>query len=305
MAPLLDLGFSSFESVDHIYRSGLDGKLRYEWLYSWELVSFIDQFNFVADPIMYRIYCAEYDIPCDYTDEECKELADKFKQPIHKFEVGLLMKLICDVKTKWTELVQKNVVTPRLPPTAKTALINFVNITNKMAESDLAPHFISLFASLSEAHKERTSKDMDVSDVQENITKDQFMSYCSIFDGYFSKLFQFNDDMPDQKLFNGRIAIVKKVLMTILWMCEPESTNRIYASDILFDKWILPYMEGVDVYKETLNKYSARKSIPMTYALCVTPETIDLVPEDEDANPNTDSFRFMTTLLLTNQPVEE
>jgi hypothetical protein len=74
---------------------------------------------------------------------------------------------------------------------------------------------------------------------------------------------------------------------------------------VLFDKWILPYMKNTEWFRETLTKYEARKSVPMAYALCVTPETIDLVPEDTDAFPITDAFRFMSTLLLTTQPAED
>ena len=304
MAPLLDLGFSSFQSAEAMYAREINNNLNTKWMCSWELISFLDKFSFVCDAIMYRMYCAEYDIPCDYSNEECEELAAKYKDQIYMFQSELLSDFVNKINKYWIDLVKSGDIQPKLPPTAKTALMNFIAIANRMAESELAPHFISLFASLSEAHKERTSNTMDISDVQETITKDQFLSYCNTFNNIFMKLFQSKDGALDQKLFNTRIGMVKKVLMTILWMCEPNSPSRTYAADQIFDKWIYPYMDTTRVFKEILSKYSVRKSVPMAYALCVTPETVDLIPEDTDSYPITDSFRFMSTLLFENQPLQ-
>ena len=295
----LDLGFSSFEHAQAIIKSEADRVNSHVWVCDWTTVAFLDKINFVCDATMYRLYCEEFDIPCDYDDNDCTELAQKYKDQLIEYQKGLLKNIVVNVYDRWVKEVKLGTVIPCLPPSAKTALLNFVSIVKRMAESEYTPHFMGMFSSLAEAHKERNSCTFDISDVQETITKDQFSAYCEIVKDMLVRPFQKKDAELDAKMFNTRIIIAQKVLMSILWMCEGTYNGRTYASDLLFDHYIYPDIVSCPTYKDCIAKYNARKSAPLAYAICVTPDTIDLVPEDNDSYPITDTFRLMMTLLYT------
>ena len=294
--PILDLGFSSFEQAAAIVKDSVDRSNSCYWMCDWERVSFLDKINFICDATMYRLYCAEFDIPCDYSDEECIELAQKYKEQVYKFQQNLLQNIVKDVFARWVGYIHSGDVIPQLPPSAKIALINFTSIASKLSGSELAPHFIGMFGSLSEAHTTKTSCTFDVSDVQETISVDQFDSYCRIIEPLLTRPFESKNE-DDLKRFNVRIALVKKILMSILWMCEPVNYNGTYESDTLFDRWILPYMQSSPEYEPYLKMFMNRKSMPIAYAICVTPETVKLIPEDIDSYPITDAIRLALTLV--------
>ena len=299
----LDIGLGSFEQAQAVFQQEIDRANSHIWVCDWITVSFLDKINFVSDATMYRLYCDEYDIPCDYNDEECTELANKYNKQLIKYQIDLLGNIVVNIYDRWVKEVTVGNVSPKLPPTAKTALINFISIVRRMAESEYFPHFMSMFGSLSEAHKEKTSCTFDVSDVQENITKEQFISYCDIVKKILVRPFQQKDEESDMKLFNTRIIIAQKILMSILWMCEGNNNGRSYSADVLFDRYIHSLVLSDTIHKDYIDKYVSRKSIPMAYAICLTPESIDIIPEDSDSYPVTDSFRLMTTLLYTNNAV--
>lgn len=296
----LDLGFSSFEYAQKVMDTQCERSLNHIWMCDWEIVSFLDKINLVYDATMYRMYCSEYDIACDYTDEECLELAQKYKKQIYQFQIGLLKNIVVAVYDRWVSYVKADKVLVRLPGPAKTALLNFVSIVKRMAESEYAPHFLGMFSSLAEAHKSANTHTFDISDVQETISKEQFESYCEIVKFLLVRPFTIKDDDSDIKLFNTRIIFAQKVLMSILWMCETDHVNREYSPDIVFDRWILPYMKEVQSFVPYINKCMSRKGAPTAYAICVTPETIDLIQEDNDSYPITDTFRLMLTMLFVN-----
>lgn len=295
----LDLGFSSFEHATAIIANEQNRSLSHIWMCDWEILSFIDKIDFVCDATMYRMYCAEFGIECDYNDEECLELAQKYKDQIFKFQRNLIKNIVVMIYDRWTGYVRSGVVVPSLPPSAKTALINFMNIVKRMSQSEYAPHFIGMFSSLAEAHKEPSTYTYDVSDVQETISSGQFESYCQIMQDRIMKPFQSEDEL-ELKRFNTRISMIQKILMSILWMCEPEHYNKIYDSDAIFDKYMLPYIQATPCFSNWLKMFMNRKSMPMAYAVCVTPETVELIPEDQDTYPITDSIRLVLTLALVN-----
>ena len=294
---MLDLGFSSFEHASSIIAAGEARSLATTWMLDWEIVSLLDEINFVCDAPMYRMYCAEFGIDCDYSDEECIELANKQKDAIFKYQRDLLKNIVFGIYDKWTGYVESGRIIPALPPSAKVALMNFINTVRRMAESEYAPHFVGMFGSLAEAHQETNSCNTDVSDVQETISKDQFKSYCDIMKDRIAKPFTSEDEL-EIKRFNTRMSIVKKILMSIMWMCEPEHYNKVYSSDVLFDRWILPYIQGNPIFNQYLAMFMNRKSMPMAYAIAATPETIEFVKEDEDSYPVTDSTRLALTVAI-------
>lgn len=296
---LLDLGMSSLEHATTIIQNETDRVNSHVWVCDWTTVAFLDKISFVCDATMYRLYCDEFDIPCDYDDEECTELANKYKDQLIAFQRGLLKNIVVNVFDRWVKEVNIGNVTPTLPPSAKTALLNFVSIVKRMAESEYAPHFLGMFSSLAEAHKGSNSCTFDISDVQETITKDQFCAYCDIIKDMLIRPFQNKDSEMDSKLFNTRIVVAQKVLMSILWMCEGANNGRTYDPDLMFDTYIYPNIISSPAYKSDLAKFNSRKSMPLAYAICVTPDTIDLVKEDNDSYPITDTFRLMMTLLYT------
>lgn len=293
---MLDLGLSSFEHASSIIAAGEARSLATTWMLDWEVVSLLDEINFVCDAPMYRMYCAEYGIPCDYTDEECIELANKQKDVVLKYQRDLLKNIVFDIYDRWTKMVESGNIIASLPPSSKVALMNFVNTVRHMAESEYAPHFLGMFGSLAEAHKESSSCTFDISDVQETISKDQFTAYCDIMKSRITKPFTSEDEL-ELKRFNTRMSIVKKILMSIMWMCEPDHYNKVYSSDVLFDRWILPYMQNNPMFNQYLAMYMNRKSMPMAYAIAATPETIEFVPEDNDSYPVTDSIRLALTIV--------
>lgn len=295
----LDLGFSSFEHATAIVQAETARVNTQTWVCDWTTVAFLDKINFVCDATMYRLYCNEFDIPCDYDDAECTELAQKYKAQLLEYQKGLLKNIVVNVYDRWVKEVSSGNVVPALPPSAKVALLNFISIVKRMAESEYTPHFMGMFGSLSEAHRAPNTYTYDVSDVQETITKDQFVSYCDTVKDLLIRPFQAKDTELDAKMFNTRIIIAQKVLMSILWMCEGTNSGRSYEPDVMFDRYIYQNIASIPMFTNCIAKYNARKSAPIAYAVCVTPDNIDLVPEDNDSYPITDTFRLMMTLLYT------
>ena len=301
--PLLDLGFSSLEAYGAVAEYEDYRLLNHTWMCDWELVSFMDKIDLVYDATMYRMYCAEYDKNCDYSDEECVELVQKYKEPISVYQRTLLKNVVATIYNRYFSMVEKGEILPKLPKTAKVALLNFINIVKHMVESEYAPHFVGMYGSLAEAHKEKTTFTTDISSVQETITKDQFISYCNIVRNILFKPFDNNVEL-DSKMFNTRISMAQKVLTSILWMCEPYMAGRVYDSASIFDNWIEPFLRNQPMFKQYINKCQMRKGIPLAYAICVTPETIECIPEDKDSYPTTDAYRLMLTLLFINNTIQ-
>ena len=306
----LDLGLSSLETaMDAVAAfSYPTNKIDDIWIADFATVSLLNQINFMTDATMYRLYCADFNIECEYNDEDCAELASKFQRELQLYQLSLMKNLVYAIYDRWVKYADTDHVLLRLPPSAKTAMMNFISVVNKMAESEYTPHFVAMYGSIAEAHKPPSTYIYDVSDVQETITAEQFKSYCDIVKKIIVMPFMNIEEELDLKRLNTRLSFAQKVLFTILYMTESEyNTHRRGSVPNLVDNYIVPALDRQDnsYKKEYLKKWNARKGSPMAYALCATEESIDSIPVDADIYPITDTFRFVCALLFADKCLQD